>query len=114
MNETTKLLPGTKTFTLLLWEEIPERTLLVLIPTERYAEDTLADLQVAHGHHLNEPTTTPAQAAAIGRLSDRVHGRGPHHESFADYVADAGILGWLGPPIEEKIITRVYRTGIFI
>jgi hypothetical protein len=32
MNETTKIPPGTETFSLLIWEEIPEFTKQVLIP----------------------------------------------------------------------------------
>jgi hypothetical protein len=117
VNETTKIMPGAITRTLLIWEMEDRRAMLVLIPNSLLTEADFALFRVAHGRCLNADACTAEQTEAITTISKalsmRLDGQG-RPSRFGQYVVDEGdVPNTTTSPIEEKIITRVYRTGWF-
>lgn len=115
VNETTKIMPGAITHTLLLWESENNCATLVLIPNNVLTEVDFAMFRSVNNKHLNADTCTEEQTEAIktisAALSMRLDGQG-RPSRFGQYLIHDHD-GVASTPLEEMIITRVYRTGWF-
>jgi hypothetical protein len=104
-----------KAFVLLIWEEVPESTKLLLIPSEELNEEDVEVLRIANGHLQNTCDLTTKQAAAIDKISNALCS----NEKYIDerYVGTRWAMTLTkyivsdDATIEGKRITSVYRTG---
>ena len=108
-----------KTFTLLIWEEVPETTKVVLIPNETLDEGDRAVLRTAHGHLINSVGLTPEQNRALDCLNNALCLKeeylGPEHPvgtrwamRWKDFIHDQKT------PIEGKMISAAYIAGFIM
>lgn len=128
---TIKSLSGSKkdgieileTYTLLVWEEIPERGKLAIIPNDVLTEADFVVFRQADGHMMNSVGIGPEVEAAIYKLTNALYTVEHHLSSdhpmgsrwamrFKDYIIESG--NGVKVCIEDKIITRVYRTGWYL
>jgi hypothetical protein len=108
------------TYTLLIWEEIPETTHFVLIPNTDLDAEDLSVLRQAHGCFIDGLTETETQRKALDYLNAALamnpeclpesHPEGSKWAMrWTKYVRDAH-----DSPIEEKIITHVFLSGFVL
>lgn len=112
--------PGT--FTLLIWEEIPETTRLVLLPNSELKEEDVVLLRAVHRHYMNATGTEKTHEDAIEKLTNALYEDADHvyeaykgtmwDQRFTKYIVDNDKGG--ASAIEGVIITNVYRTGWYI
>ena len=110
--------PAAETYTLLIWEEVPESTKVAVIPNDTLDADTHAVLARAHGKYINSTNTPPEDEAALecvnlAMCSDSKYIGAEHLGSkwtmrFSSFVADSE------KPITGKLITHVYRCGFLL
>ena len=109
-----------KTYTLLMWEEVPEDTKLFLLPNDTIDDEALQVLRKANGKYINHVDATKADLDALNCIGNAVC-------STAEYLDDDHPVGskwalrWTGclheegtGPIEGKTITAVFCAGILV
>jgi NADH:ubiquinone oxidoreductase subunit len=125
LSETTKIPPGTHTYILLIWEEIPERTRLVLIPGSEWSEELRDVLRSVNAKYMNGTEMSAEESRNISILSNALCTKAEYMDSEVDPRWNGKFVPyvWGGyeeeeetdpKPIEGKIITAVYRTGWFL
>jgi len=110
---------STLTYTLLIWEEIPESIKLVLIPNDVLGKNDLKIFRQVHGKYINSTETSKADEKALDRINNALcsvpEHLGKDHPigskwamRFKDYIRPNEV------PIEDENITRVFRMGFFL
>ncbi len=115
-----------RTYTLLIWEQKDRRAMLVLIPNSELDNEALTLFRRVHGKCLNADKVSVGDSLAILTVSDALTKRAssvsdanintPWAMRFTAYIVDdGGSAEEEKPPtpIEDYIITNVYRTGWF-
>src|SRR5262249_25245519 len=104
-----------KTFTLIVWEEVPESTKIVLIPNDVLMDLDVEIFRTAQGRYINLDNT-PEQEKALDCINNALtsdegclsedHPKGSRWAMrFAEYLQE------FDKPIEDKMITRVFVMG---
>lgn len=100
--------------TLLIWEEVPERTSLFLIPNTVLTEEERKILHTAHGHHINADEVTKEEDKALSYINDALC----ENKEHCSPSSKRG--GWATKwhkhktedrPLENVGVTHVYRCG---
>ena len=106
------------TYTLLIWEMVPDSTMLALIPNEDLTSDDIDTLRAAHGHYINTDVSAVA-GDALDAINNALcknpqslsedHPEGSYWAmKFKDYLVDAK------DPVEGKVVTRVVLCGFVL
>jgi len=98
------------TFTVVVWEEIPENTTLYLIPNEIINNNIRDVLRMAHGHFVNQTDSEEGEYAAL-KLSDAFGEKESASDpewggKFKEYKFDGAI--------ENKTVTHIYVSGFLM
>lgn len=97
-------------FTLIIWEEIPEKTTLYTIPNSEINDRLRRVMEAAHNKRVNVDDEGPAYhlGIALGQYdaevddSDEMKG---DHSIYSHFSNDPGL------PIRDTAITYVYLSG---
>lgn len=121
MTKTTKTKPETtETFTLLVWEEVPETTKLYLIPNSTLDAEDHTTLKTANGNYINGGTDNDDGAETAldcinnalcedAKYLDDDHPAGSKWaQRWKDYEQGKD------KPIEGVIVTHVYVCGFLL
>jgi hypothetical protein len=111
-----------ETYSLLVWEEIPDRTRFVLIPNSWMTEEKRKIFQIAANHHINSTDTTPEQEQALNHINlglekDYVSNDVDDYYSYVPREWHGALHKWVlddSGSIENTHITHVYRSGFFL
>lgn len=105
-----------KTYTLLIWEEIPESTKLVLIPNDTLDASDIDALRKSNGKFINHDVYPDDVRDALNCLSDALCSKA-EHLSDKNPAGSKWALRWKdciqddAKPIEGKPITTVFLSG---
>jgi hypothetical protein len=108
------------TYTLLIWEEIPENTRLVVIPNNTLDESDLKVLTKAHGKYINNEDDPESYKAlncinnALCQNAEHLDKEHPVGSKWAQRWKDHYSREGEFPPVLDKIITRVYLCGFIL
>lgn len=104
-----------ETYTLLIWEEVPEDTKLYLIPNERVGGHRIL-LNMSQNHMINGGDVEEHVAASINGIQALIS---PTREFIPEENLKLACL-WSefkvdrAKPIANKVITHVYFTGFLL
>jgi hypothetical protein len=98
-----------KAYTLLVWEEIPEKLSFYLIPSESMTDDIVTHMNMAHGKYINADTMN----SGMQWLMEVIYTEGPN---------DVPHRGWLQqfkvstdePLTPSHPIKLVYMSGFIL
>lgn len=104
-----------ETYTLLIWQLIPESTSFYLIPNEEVSEhrDHFTD---AHGRFLNSDAETDGMRFVASAISSKEDDDIQYaYEEFEEHIGKyAQYIQCSDSPITNKHITHVYMTGFLL
>lgn len=109
-----------KTYTCLIWEEVPENTKLYLIPNDQLDDGDHAILTVAQGNFINAINQTPEQNEALTCVAnalcekeeflDEEHLKGTKWAMrFVSFKKDI-----TNSPITGVLVDRIYHCGFLL
>lgn len=109
------------TYTLLIWEEIPENTRLALIPNDALDDEDRRVLRAAHGKYINSTGVSKEDLVVLDCLNNALC---PKDEYLSDEHPKGSkwAMRWHAylkadedsNPIEGENITYVYRAGFIL
>jgi hypothetical protein len=109
-------MPKPNSYTLLMWEAVPESTTLYLIPNSAIPHGEAREaLRKAHGEYIGSTENEDA-IVALNRVSDALC-ENPAHLSASNPPGSEWAQRWItfkvddAAPIENTFVTHVYRCG---
>lgn len=108
-----------ETFTLIIWEEVPEETSLYLIPDSILNNEDREVLKVSHGNYINHTKSTDEQEKALDCLSNAFC-REPKYLGEDHPVGSRWAMRFIDYKLEgdaleiNKYITKVIRCGFLL
>jgi len=107
------------TFTLLIWEEVPENVSLYLIPNDDLTPEDVGILHKAHNNYINSVHTVARAGHALDAISNALCENpkylGDEHPIGSRYACAWGKYKQSPDlPIQNTMITSVIRCGFLL